>query len=286
MTEATTLAATIASYDDARGQESDGAWAARLAWKLLTREVDPGLVRDGLDQALALVHETGESPSDLFGDASNHAEALYAQWLMEGRLVIAETDVQSWRSAVLSGLALSAAYAVVFVAMLVVDQDPVTRGGVVKAVLISLLIGMGTFLVLAVWGRRHRSRPVPADAPAELRWSLALTEILRSRHSMSAARVRDLVDEAHAHAVESGRRVQDDFGTAEEYAARFAPDRSRRSAFTAGLLGLAAALSALTLIDGFGWVSAVATACFASSSLGEIVRFRRLRTAAAAGVLS
>ncbi len=132
---------------------------------------------------------------------------------------------------------------------------------------------------LAVWSRRHRPprRTAAPDAPAEVRWSVELTEILRTRYAMSAARVRDLVAEAHLHAAESGTTVQEEFGTPEEYAARFAPDRARRSRLTLAVLAGLLVLSGAFLVDGFSWTNAAMTGLLSCLLASEYRTYREVR---------
>jgi hypothetical protein len=253
MAERTPLALTLEDFDRARSDDMDGAWAFGVSSNLLMRGVDAALVRSGLVEALELVRQTRESPQELFGSSDDHADLLHDQWLSEGRLVMA-ADVMPWRQATAHGLAVSGACAAVF-SLILVLRDEATAAMLIRFSVISLVIGMGSSLAHAAWQRRHRPRRPAVEAPADLRWSVGLTEILRTRYSLSGSRVRDIVAEAHSHAAEAGRSVQEEFGTPEEYAARFAPDLARRSMLTAVFLGLVALLCAILLVDGLHWSS-------------------------------
>lgn len=277
MAEQTTpLAATIEAFDHARGEDMDGAWAHSVSWTLMMRDVDADLVRDGLEQALALVRDSGESPTELFGSAREHALALYDQWLAEGRLTLTAGSHTTWRGAVLLGLGMSAAYAVLFGGVLLVRGD-LRSGALGWALLVALVLGMGGALGLAAWSMRHR-RPAPdPDGPAEQRWATELTEVLRTHYSLSGRRVRDIVAEACAHAAESGRTVSEEFGTPREYAARFAPDLARRSLLTTCLLGSLALVSAILFLDGPRWSNAGLLLGFGWLALAEHRRYRTLR---------
>lgn len=261
MAEATTpLAATIDAFDHARGVDMDGVWAWAVAWALLTRDVDAGQVRDGMQEALALVRETQESPTDLFGSSHEHANSLYERWSSEDHLVLTTPDVHSWRWALERGLALSAAYALVFLVLFQV-RDGATTENVLRFGAISMVIGLGTTIGLTAWSRRHRrSRHLTATTPPEAQWSAALTEILRTRYSLPGGRVHSIVAEAHAHAAEAGRSVHEEFGTPEEYAARFTPDHAHKRRFEAALWGLLGVSTGIWLLDDFGWFRAVVSA--------------------------
>lgn len=247
----TPLQATIDAFDEARGDALDGVWARSVSWTLLMRDVEADLVRDGLAEALEVVRQTRESPQELFGPACDHADALYGQWLSEGRLVLT-ADETTWRQAVLTGLVMSAVVAVGLLVLLALRGEA-TTALLPRLSAIAIVVGLGSALGSAVWQRRHRPRDLPIDAPTDVRWSLELTEVLRTRYAMSGPRVRDIVAEAGAHALESGASVEAEFGTPEEYAARFAPDLARRSRLTAAFLGSLALLNVVLLLDGLHW---------------------------------
>ncbi len=110
-------------------------------------------------------------------------------------------------------------------------------------------------LLSTVWRRWLQSRPVaPAPSSADVdNWSRELAAILRSRHSMSDVRVRTIIGDAHAHAADAGRSVQEEFGTPTAYAARFEPDLLRRSRLTAVFWLVIAVLWLVPLTWGFSW---------------------------------
>lgn len=276
MTEQTPLATTLDGFDRARGDGSDSAWAFAVSWNLLMRDVDASQVRDALEEALALVRETGEPPAELFGTPGEHADALYGRWVSEGRLVLVDAGHQSWPASARLGLTLSAVYAVLLGVVTWAGGDLDAPASVVRVVLISLVIGFGTSLGLATWSRRHRRPSPPSHAPADLRWSMELTEILRSRYAMSSRRVRDIVAEANAHAIETGSPVEVEFGTPTSYAARFAPDLRRRSRLTVAFLAALAVSVAVLMTDGVSWAEAGLLAGFAWLGWREHRTSRRL----------
>lgn len=267
------LTSTLSSFGPARGEGGDQVWASAVSWQLVTDDVAVDLVREGLEEALALVRETQESPEDLFGEPRQHADDLYQRWLSEGRLRLTDPPTPKWRETATIGLALSAFYASALVAVLRLRDEADISMIVPKVLLISLIIGFGSTTGYAAWTRRHR-RHRRRDVPAAAQWSLALSEILRNRHAMSGARVRGIVADAHAHADESGRTVQEEFGTPEDYAARLAPDLTRRRRLTTALLASMAALSALQLVDGFSWSAAGLVGCFTALAVAEHRRHR------------
>lgn len=275
MTE-TTLAPTLDDFDRARGDAADSVWAFGVGWDLLMRGVDVRQVRDALDEALALVRETQMSPEELFGTACEHADALHDQWVSEGRLVLVDPTRQTWPEAVRLGLALSVTYAVLLGAALWLRDDLSGPTSLLKVVAIALVVGTGSSLGMALWSRRHSRPTPPVDAPAGLTWSLELAEILRTRHAMSGRRVRDIVAEANAHALETGSPVEVEFGTPTSYAARFAPDLRRRSRLTVAFLAALAVMVAVLMTDGVSWAEAGLLAGFAWLAWREHRTSRRL----------
>lgn len=276
MAETTPLGATFEAFDAARGDRMDGVWAFAVSWSLLMRDVDADRVRDGLEEALALVRDTRESPEDLYGTAPEHADALYDRWLAEGTLVLADSARTSWPDAIRLGLGLSAAYAVALGVVTWVRGDLAGTSSLVRVLLISLAFGLGSALLHGLWSRRHGLHAPGIDAPADRAWSLELTEILRTRYAMSGARVRGIVAEANAHALESGRSVEEEFGTPTAYAARFAPDVRRRSRLTIAFLAVLAGSVVVQMVDGAEWTQVVMVTGFAWLGWSEARRFRAL----------
>ena len=105
------LTSTYDAFGAARGVEADEGWAFAVSWSLMMADVDVDQVREGLEEALDVVRATGESPQQLFGSASEHADALQDQWVAEGRLVLADRR-DRWPELVRFGLGMSVAYAV------------------------------------------------------------------------------------------------------------------------------------------------------------------------------
>nr|WP_300048278.1 hypothetical protein [uncultured Nocardioides sp.] len=118
-------------------------------------------------------------------------------------------------------------------------------------------------LLAAALGRRVDERPAPGPAIADVdEWSRQLAAILRGRYSLSDVRVARIIGDAHAHAADAGRTVQEEFGTPQEYAAGFVPDRARRRRLEASGWALMGVLQGVWLLDDFGWFrAAVAVAC-------------------------
>jgi hypothetical protein len=259
MAEQTTpLASTIEAFDSARGEEIDGVWAFGVSWRLLMRDVDAALVDKGLREALDVVRTTQESPEVLFGTSTEHADALYEQWRSEGRLVL-RGDVTTWREGVTTGLGLGLATGVAYALLLALRGDAGTVT-VLRALGVALALGLGAALLHTAWSRRHLRRPPLPGETADTRWSMELAEIPRTRCSMSGARVRDVLAEADAHARDAGSSLEDEFGTPEEYAARFTPDLVRRSRWRfAGFVTMALLAGAL-FVDGPSWSTGLVTA--------------------------
>src|SRR6476620_7283421 len=92
----TPLATLFRAFGRARREELDSTWAYDVSWRLLRQDVDPAQVHEGLEEALALVQESQESPEALFGTAEEHADALYAQWVGEGRLHLWDAATMTW----------------------------------------------------------------------------------------------------------------------------------------------------------------------------------------------
>ncbi|CAM3842021.1 hypothetical protein [Nocardioides zeicaulis] len=114
----------------------------------------------------------------------------------------------------------------------------------------------GACALLAIaWRRWWDARPVPTEAIIADAddWSRELAGILRSRYTMSDARVHEVVGDAHAHAADAGRRVQDEFGTPEDYAATFRPDVARGWLLSARLHAAMAVSWALATFAGMRW---------------------------------
>jgi hypothetical protein len=284
--------------------------------------VDPAQVCEGLEEALALVEESQESPEALFGTAEEHADALYDRWVAEGRLHLWDASRMTWAEVPAWGLGIAAFWSLGFMLYFLVHGEtsrvwtlgmiviPVgvglakaatwaawdsllrsrgTAAAVVGAVAtltgLSLLIAsvnewskahpFGTAstwwyvwvsaacaLAAAAWGRWADARPAPAP-PGIMdvdEWSRQLAAILRGRYGLADVRVRTIVGDAHAHAADAGRSVQDEFGTPEDYAARFEPDRARGHRLEAALWAVLGIAQGILLIDDFGWVRAIVAA--------------------------
>lgn len=89
--------------------------------------------------------------------------------------------------------------------------------------------------------------------PDDGTWALVLGGTLRGRLGYSDERARRVVEEARAHAAASGRPLAEEFGTPQDYAARFQPDTRRKDRLYAVLLTLVAAYWVGMLV--FEWLS-------------------------------
>jgi hypothetical protein len=119
-------------------------------------------------------------------------------------------------------------------------------------------------LLAMAWGRWLESRPAPAPPGiADVDdWSRQLAAILRGSHHLSEVRVRTIVGDAHAHASDAGRTVQEEFGTPAEHAARFTPDRARKRRLEAWFWVFLGVMQGLWLLEDFTWLrAAVVLAC-------------------------
>lgn len=132
-------------------------------------------------------------------------------------------------------------------------------------------------LLSTTWRRWLDSRPTPGLHPVveAQEWSRQLAAILRGRLSMSDARVSAILAETQAHATEAGRSVQDEFGTPEEYAARFGPDLARRSRLTVVFYVLLSGLNIRPMLDEVTWVNVVLAVGFACLAVVELRRHAR-----------
>lgn len=100
--------------------------------------------------------------------------------------------------------------------------------------------------------QRETSEDVTA-LPDDGTWALVLGGTLRGRLGYSDERARRVVEEARAHAAASGRPLAEEFGTPQDYAARFQPDTRRKDRLYAVLLTLVAAYWVGMLV--FEWLS-------------------------------
>lgn len=343
MAEATTpLAATIDAFDAARGEGMDGVWAYAVSWRLMRRDVEPRQVREGLDEALALVRETQESPEVLFGTPEEHADALYDRWGDEGRLHLWDASSMTWAEVPSWGFGMGAVWCIAFMLFFLAEGES-SRTWTLGMIVIPVGIGLakaaawatwdtllrrrGTALAVAgttatvvvlsatlalvnewskahplgtatiwwyVWvatgsallavalGRWRESRPeaAPQGIVDVDDWSRQLAAILRGRHSLSDARVRTMVGDAHAHAADAGRTVEQEFGTPEAYAARFRPDLLRRSRLMLTYYLVLAVLWLVPLAWGFSWLKVAAGLCWILLAAQELRRHRNLQDAA------
>ncbi|KQV77318.1 hypothetical protein ASC64_00200 [Nocardioides sp. Root122] len=320
MAEQTPLSVTIDAFTSARGEEMDGVWAYGVSWRLLRRDVQPDQVREGLEEALALLRQTQESPQELFGSPDEHADALYDRWAEEGRLHLWDASSMSWAEVPAWGFGLGAFFSIAFLGVFLAHGET-SRTWTLGMIVVPVGMGLAMAAAWAAWSTLLRSRGVaaalagfvgtaaglamtialvnewskahplgtattwwyvwvaaasallaaalgrwresrPETAPQGIvdvdDWSRQLAAILRGRHTLSDARVRTIVGDAHAHAADAGRTVQEEFGTPEEYAARFAPDLPRRSRLMIAFYLTMAVLWLVPLTWGFSWLKLAA----------------------------
>lgn len=113
-----------------------------------------------------------------------------------------------------------------------------------------LALGVLGFLLLPT---DETAKEFEQQIPDDGTWALVLGGTLRGRLGYSDERARQVVEEARAHAAASGSSLSEEFGTPQEYAARFQPDTRRRDRLYAVLLTLVAAYWMGML--GFKWLA-------------------------------
>ena len=115
------------------------------------------------------------------------------------------------------------------------SEQPLFTGSVGwHAAIVAGYLGLGA---LGFWLLPTDDVPdTTTQTPDDDAWALVLGGVLRSKLAYSDARVREVVDEARAHAAASGRPLAEEFGNPQDYAARFRPDRGRRLRWEAILL--------------------------------------------------
>ena len=96
---------------------------------------------------------------------------------------------------------------------------------------------------------------------------------------LSDARVREIVAEARAHAAESGRTLEEEFGPPDEYAA-VRPDARRRTTLTIAFYAVLVVLQLVQMVDGFSWATAAVVLCFGWLTWNEHRHYDRLRSGA------
>ena len=118
-----------------------------------------------------------------------------------------------------------------------------------------VVVAAACALLSTTWRRWLDARPVPVpEGIADVdEWSRELAAILRGRYTMADARVRTIIGDAHAHAADAGRTVQEEFGPPEEYAARFAPDLQRKLRLEAAFFSALGVAAAVAMVDGVAW---------------------------------
>ena len=143
----------------------------------------------------------------------------------------------------------------------------------------SLVPAMACLLLARLLSRHVGDVPAHGSPPAanDGEWVARAAAVLRGGVRLSDRRVNTLVAEARAHAAESGNTLAEEFGTPEDYAARFAPDLARQHLLRAALAAACAALAALQLVDGWSWNAASLLTIFVCLSIREVRQARALR---------
>ncbi|MDH5150729.1 hypothetical protein [Kocuria palustris] len=120
--------------------------------------------------------------------------------------------------------------------------------GFLGAVVAYALLAWATALA---WPARPARTAAPHDGAS---WYDALGAALRSRGNLTDSRVKEILAEARSHAQEAGTSPAEEFGAAEAYAQRFAPNRAvaarRRAWLMTGVAGLALLTGVLSLVNG------------------------------------
>ena len=171
----------IDAFGDARGDDRRTARGpSPSSWRLMMRDVDADQVRDGLEEALALVRATAGVAAGALRDGDEHADALLDQLARRGtagRSPAAATRLAGGRAARprdVRGVRRPARAGRVRSGVTSPGRAPPCGWCSSRSP-----IGMGSSVVHGLWTRRHRSTRARASTPSGGRaWSLELTEIL------------------------------------------------------------------------------------------------------------
>ena len=159
-----TLVTTHDAFKAARGEDLDKFWAFAVGWRLCMKHVEIDLVREGLEEVLAMVRETQEGPEDLFGTPDEYAPELYERWKSEGRLSPSHVAVPSARSIPASSLRAGGWIALVMFVLTLFDAEGPTIG----ILLAPVALGFGSVggIALWEWASRRWATPLAGAATA------------------------------------------------------------------------------------------------------------------------
>ncbi len=146
------LTGVLTAYRSERDSTEDEGWAQEAAATLALEGVGGPAIRRELEDALALVRETGEGPAELYGDARAWARTRLREAPEEGRVLVDETPDTSWRDALVVGC-VTAAVLTLMLMLVVLVKDGLTTDYTWGWVLFPLASGLMCTLALAVWER-------------------------------------------------------------------------------------------------------------------------------------
>jgi hypothetical protein len=155
-----TLVSTHDAFKAARGEDLDKMWAFAVGWRLCMKEVEIDLVREGLEEVLAMVRETQEGPEDLFGTPDEYAPELYERWRSEGRLPPSHTVMPPARSIPASSLRAGGWIALLMFVLTLFDA----AGPTIGILLVPVALGFGSVGGIALWEWASRRWPTPLAA--------------------------------------------------------------------------------------------------------------------------
>lgn len=144
---------------------------------------------------------------------------------------------------------------------------PVHRGSIWW----TLLLGVLALALAWLLARSAPDAPVRADRPAtsDQAWTQEVAGQLRLRAAYPEARVRQVLQEARAHAVLAGTTLEEEFGPARAYAGRFAVDARRRAVRSAVLWTLLVPVALLAVWGSDGWLIWVAFGVLVLNALAK-----------------
>lgn len=191
----------------------------------------------------------------------------------------------------IAGVALLGYSAAVAGALSVTEDDLLGRASGFWMLVVAAAYGLVAVLLRWIWPVPEPAEPESSDGPImdDLTWKRTLAAHLRERGDITESRVATIIGDAERHSLESGRPVQEEFGSPASYAARFVPDeavRTRRSAWGWTALALAPVVVFVLygLDDGWHWQARflVLALWFAGAAVGAVSRWRRAITHAPA----
>jgi hypothetical protein len=136
-----------------------------VSWILMMRDVEVSQVREGLEEALVVVRESQESPTDLFGLPEDFADELHRRWSSEGELRLSQGGpIPNARSIPASSLRAGGWIALVMFVLTLFDADGLTIG----ILLVPVALGFGSVggIALWEWASRRWATPVATGVMA------------------------------------------------------------------------------------------------------------------------